>query len=82
MESSQTVKSYKVNWKCMPFLGEVSREILTDSCLYITGKNESHIHPLFKINLITYTQKSCSEPFDCGREAEGHCIICIETVRW
>ena len=46
--------SYKINWKCMPFLGEDSGRIFIDSYLYITGKNESYIHSLFKINLTTY----------------------------
>ena len=40
----------------MPFLGEDSGRIFIDSCLYITGKNESYIHSLFKINLTTYMQ--------------------------
>ena len=38
----------------MPFLGEDSGRIFIDSYLYITGKNESYIHSLFKINLTTY----------------------------
>lgn len=40
----------------MPFLGEDSGRIFTDACLYITGKNESYIHSLFKINFTTYMQ--------------------------
>lgn len=54
--AKQLKTRYEINWKCMPLLGEISRGTFTDSCLYITGKNESHIHPLFKIVLITYTQ--------------------------
>lgn len=56
--AKQLKTSYKINWKCMPFLGEVSRGNVIDSYLYIKGKNENHIHPLFKKNLITCTQKS------------------------
>lgn len=41
----------------MPFLGEVSKGNFVDSCLYFTGKM-GHIHPLFKINVITYTRKA------------------------
>ena len=40
----------------MPFLGEDSGKFFIDSCLYITGKNESYIHSLLKINLTTYMQ--------------------------
>ena len=54
--AKQCETSYETNWRYMPFLGEISVGIFIDSCLYITGKNEGHIHPLFKINLITCTQ--------------------------
>lgn len=56
--AKQLETNYEINWKCMPLLGEVSRGTFISLCLYITGKNKSHIHPLFKINLITYTQKA------------------------
>lgn len=56
--AKQLKTSYEINWKCMPFLGRVSRGTFISSCLYITGKNANNIHPLLKINLITYTQKA------------------------
>lgn len=55
--AKQLKTSYEINWKCMPLLGGVSRGTFISSCLHMTGKNASNIHPLFKINLITYTQK-------------------------
>lgn len=53
--AKQLKTSYEINWKFMPFLGEVSGGIFIDSCLYITGKNEITF-TLFKINLLTYMQ--------------------------
>lgn len=54
--TKQLKTSYENNWKCIPLLGEVSRGTFIDSCLYVTGKNESHSHSLFKIDLIAYAQ--------------------------
>lgn len=68
--AKQLKTSYEINWKCMPFLGGVSRGTFINSCLYITGKNASNIHPLFKINLITYTQKAARNLLTMARKLE------------
>lgn len=50
----------------MAILEQVSRETFIDSCLYITGNNESHIHPLRKTNAHHIYLNSSRETFDYG----------------